>query len=114
MKNKIIKFGVFSLACAIAITHLASADAPKAKVFIQVIDLATAGLDEKQTKVLDRIKKSPSTTAVCVVKLYADAIGNTDFPVELQLSTGCKLEIKGYKVVKGFAPQRTCNPCATI
>ena len=74
------------LALAPAGHHVTASAQTELKVVLEKVDLSTADPTEKQKKVLDRIKKSPGTVDLQVVRLKATAGAMADAPVELDLA----------------------------
>ena len=71
------------------------------KVLLKPVDMAVTELNPKQASILDRIKKSPATIDVKVVRVEKDALDEPRTPLVVHLPGGKKLEMKDANVTKG-------------
>lgn len=76
------------------------AAAQEPEVLLQPVDMAVTELNEKQARILDRIKKEPASLDVKVVRLREKAMEDNDRPLLVHLPGDEKLEMKEYKMTK--------------
>jgi hypothetical protein len=89
--------GAAALSAWLALTAQA-AQGPK--VLLQAIDINMTDLNEKQTKILERIKKSDATVNWQLTRLNPGALEAADTPIALSLPERATMEIRQAKVAK--------------
>lgn len=93
---------VFEVIAILLSWHMDAAQGqePRVASLFQEADLAKLKLNEKQEKVLDRIKKSPATVEYSVVTLVEDSLDDGN-PIIISLPGKKQLMLEDYKLVDG-------------
>ena len=70
----------------------------KPKTLFEKVDVAAVSFSEQQRKILDRVKKEPSTVDYILVNFEESALDDTTAPILLPLNADHKIELKGYVI----------------
>jgi hypothetical protein len=75
------------------------------KPLFDSVDMARTELNPKQSRVLDRLSKSPTTMGVHVVKLHEGSLNDNSTPLSVSLQPGVKAQWHGYTLNRTDAGQ---------
>jgi hypothetical protein len=98
MERSLILILAVTALCAISVLGRARADEPK--VLFKTVSPGTLDLNDKQGKLLDRLKNAPTTLNVQIVKLQDSVLADAPQPLSLALSADRSVELRDYKVAK--------------
>jgi Metallo-peptidase family M12B Reprolysin-like len=104
-----IGLGILGALLLVALLSLKGADVyagPEGRPFLLAVDGDKIDLNDKQAKILARIKKSPGTIAdsAQLSRIDEDAMPTADTPALIQLPNGGSLKLRAQAVKKGKDP----------